>query len=623
MQPAPAAQQQQPRTGAHTRHAAADALLGGAIRFLESCPGVADVRVAMRPPCSPSLVAVWERSHGRQLPADLADFLLVADGICVAWGVDFGDGYERMQLGTMHIEPLERIVPVVVTDGVGAPDPPADAADAAEGRPPGPAFVIADCTPTGTVCLCFPREPSASQQLVWFHNAADSTWTPIAATFSCYFRLMVSHLGIDGWQLGLTRSGLPRHAADWLCFFAPERAAWVRQMHARRVRAQMPIADVPRAIALDPLGAGRARLAQLGLAAPRACGQTTADTSQQRSKLGTQPASPAFSIDRVLKLVQIVAKDGGRAQSASAPPAPSGSPATPQPPAQALSKAAEAKKAAAADDKPKPTTVPKPAAAKPAAATAKKPAAPGPTPAQAPLHGTRRPGGVGKKAAAPRRPAAQPSEAVAGSLSEMQAKMQRKLAGAKFRWINERLYTTSSADAVQMFSQQPELFEIYHSGFSSQVEDWPTNPVDVFLADLSKKPPGTVIADMGCGEAKIAQMLHGSMTVHSFDLVAGNDFITACDIAHVPLAASSCDVVVFCLSLMGTNFVDFLKEARRILKSGGELKIAEVVSRISDMDQFDTSNKMFVVAEFTKTGKPRGDAAAEALSLKPCIYKRR
>ncbi|KAL2912547.1 25S rRNA (adenine645-N1)-methyltransferase [Polyrhizophydium stewartii] len=525
MQPAPAAQQQQPRTGAHTRHAAADALLGGAIRFLESCPGVADVRVAMRPPCSPSLVAVWERSHGRQLPADLADFLLVADGICVAWGVDFGGGYERMQLGTMHIESLERIVPVVVTDGVGAPDPPADAADAAEGRPPGPAFVIADCTPTGTVCLCFPREPSASQQLVWFHNAADSTWMPIAATFSCYFRLMVSHLGIDGWQLGLTRSGLPRHAADWLCFFAPERAAW-----------------------------------------------TTADASQQRSKLGTQPASPAFGIDRVLKLVQIVAKDGGRAQSASAPPAPSGSSATPQPPAQALSKAAEAKKAAAADDKPKPTT---------------------------------------------------PSEAVAGSLSEMQAKMQRKLAGAKFRWINERLYTTSSADAVQMFSEQPELFEIYHSGFSSQVEDWPTNPVDVFLADLRKKPPGTVIADMGCGEAKIAQTLHGSMTVHSFDLVAGNDFITACDIAHVPLAASSCDVVVFCLSLMGTNFVDFLKEARRILKSGGELKIAEVVSRISDMDQFDTSNKMFVVAEFTKTGKPRGDAAAEALSLKPCIYKRR
>jgi hypothetical protein len=46
------------------------------------------------------------------------------------------------------------------------------------------------------------------------------------------------------------------------------------------------------------------------------------------------------------------------------------------------------------------------------------------------------------------------------------------------------------------------------------------------------------------------------------------------------------DVAVFCLSLMGTNYVDFIREAHRVLKEGSELKIAEVISRFSDVDAF-------------------------------------
>jgi ribosomal RNA-processing protein 8 len=63
-----------------------------------------------------------------------------------------------------------------------------------------------------------------------------------------------------------------------------------------------------------------------------------------------------------------------------------------------------------------------------------------------------------------------------------------------------------------------------------------------------------VVADMGCGDAKLAQTLAPTgTTVHSFDLVSVNPRVVACDIAHTPLQASCCDVVVFCLSLMGTN----------------------------------------------------------------------
>jgi hypothetical protein len=51
-----------------------------------------------------------------------------------------------------------------------------------------------------------------------------------------------------------------------------------------------------------------------------------------------------------------------------------------------------------------------------------------------------------------------------------------------------------------------------------------------------------------------------------------------CDMANVPLKSKTVDVAVFCLSLMGTNLADFLREAHRALKDVGILKIAEVRS---------------------------------------------
>jgi ribosomal RNA-processing protein 8 len=41
----------------------------------------------------------------------------------------------------------------------------------------------------------------------------------------------------------------------------------------------------------------------------------------------------------------------------------------------------------------------------------------------------------------------------------------------------------------------------------------------------------------------------------------------------VPLPSASVDVVVFCLSLMGTNMMDFIQEARRLLVDNGIIKV--------------------------------------------------
>nr|CAD7197033.1 unnamed protein product [Timema douglasi] len=129
-------------------------------------------------------------------------------------------------------------------------------------------------------------------------------------------------------------------------------------------------------------------------------------------------------------------------------------------------------------------------------------------------------------------------------------------------------------------------------------------------------PPSLVIADFGCGDARLSRLLPN--VVHSFDVVGLTEDVTVCDMAHTPLPSDSVDVAVFCLSLMGTNLVDYIMEANRVLKQDGILKIAEVESRFDNIDNFinhlqkfgftklhkDVSHDLFCFMDFKKKSVP-------------------
>ncbi|XP_077397303.1 uncharacterized protein rrp8 [Festucalex cinctus] len=219
--------------------------------------------------------------------------------------------------------------------------------------------------------------------------------------------------------------------------------------------------------------------------------------------------------------------------------------------------------------------------------------------------------------------------------ASLRARMERRLEAARFRYINQFLYSSSSGEAKRMFQQDPQAFAIYHRGFTAQVRHWPNNPIDAIVDYIRNKPPSLVVADFGCGDCKIALSVKNK--VHSFDLVATCDLVTVCDMAHVPLQDSSVDIAVFCLSLMGTNLAAFLAEANRVLKRGGVLKIAEVASRFGNVRNFitalarlgfkmeskDTDNTHFYSFHFTKTGNAPENVKNFGLQLKACLYKKR
>jgi len=212
------------------------------------------------------------------------------------------------------------------------------------------------------------------------------------------------------------------------------------------------------------------------------------------------------------------------------------------------------------------------------------------------------------------------SSVAALKLTPLQAAMRQKLTSARFRHLNQTLYTAPSTESMDLFKANPSFFEEYHLGFRQQVSAWPENPVNGFVQELKERGKiralrqidkfrasqgqvgdnkiddgnalprnhGTcVVADLGCGDAMLGKEIGKGVgaklkiKVLSYDLYSQNPHVIQADIAKLPLKDGEADIAIFCLALMGTNWIDFIEEAWRILHWKGELWIAEIKSRFN------------------------------------------
>jgi superfamily II DNA or RNA helicase len=149
-----------------------------------------------------------------------------------------------------------------------------------------------------------------------------------------------------------------------------------------------------------------------------------------------------------------------------------------------------------------------------------------------------------------------------------------------------RTWNQSRSEATHARLQaNPEEWAQYHTLYREARKDWAVVPYEEMIRWCQQRS-GYVIGDFGCGEAKLAEAVSDRHTVHSFDHVAINENVVACDMAHVPLDDETLDVAIFSLSLMGANFADYLREGNRTLKLDGQLHILEATERFSDRNAF-------------------------------------
>ncbi|XP_034022985.1 tubulin polyglutamylase complex subunit 2 isoform X2 [Thalassophryne amazonica] len=215
----------------------AERLTLGITRILENMPGVVDVRFVEREPAEKRCLLSWEQKNTCILPEDLRDFYLTTDGFTLTWNVKL-DG-ECVSLGCMMINSMAELCPLVrPVSPFSLPSAPT-LADLdweensteceSEIAPFAPhfdsqsrIFELDSCGGNGKVCLVYKKcNPGvvAQQSEIWFLDRS-LCWHFLTKTFTSYYRLMITHLGLPEWQYAFTPYG-PGPQAKWASLYQP------------------------------------------------------------------------------------------------------------------------------------------------------------------------------------------------------------------------------------------------------------------------------------------------------------------------------------------------------------------------------------------------------------------
>ena len=149
-----------------------------------------------------------------------------------------------------------------------------------------------------------------------------------------------------------------------------------------------------------------------------------------------------------------------------------------------------------------------------------------------------------------------------------------------FTRLNNKINTENSDSTHRRMQINPQEWEEYHRQYREARKAWSVIPYEEIIKRIKELSSRLQVGDFGCGEAKIVGAI-GKDRVYSFDHVAINDSVTACDMKSVPLPNDALDIAVFSLSLMCKNWPDYISEAKRCLATNGYLLIAETTKSLS------------------------------------------
>ncbi|XP_056266920.1 tubulin polyglutamylase complex subunit 2 isoform X2 [Pseudoliparis swirei] len=176
----------------------AERLTLGVTRILENMPGVGDVRLVEREPAEKRSLLSWEQRNTCILPEDLRDFYLTTDGLTLTWSVKLDE--ECVPLGSMVVPSVSRLRPLLRPASLFS-------------LPGAPALADLDWEDTGSGVV-------AQQSDIWYLDRA-LCWHLLTSSFTSYYRLMVTHLGLPEWQQAFTPYGPSPRAKQWASLYQP------------------------------------------------------------------------------------------------------------------------------------------------------------------------------------------------------------------------------------------------------------------------------------------------------------------------------------------------------------------------------------------------------------------
>ena len=173
----------------------------------------------------------------------------------------------------------------------------------------------------------------------------------------------------------------------------------------------------------------------------------------------------------------------------------------------------------------------------------------------------------------------------------------------QFSSLNAKWNNSLSSTTHSRLKDNPEEWYYYHTEYQKKEKEWDLIPRKEIIEELPLTlPEGSTVADYGCGLAEIAESLSEKYKVYSLDHIAVNENVIECDMAETPLQDSSLDAAIFSLSLMGKNLKDYIDDAYRCIKIGGQLIIYHP-AKSNDVDKFNhglESNGFAVIRSGTK-----------------------
>uniref|UniRef100_A0A8D0HEP5 Knr4/Smi1-like domain-containing protein n=1 Tax=Sphenodon punctatus TaxID=8508 RepID=A0A8D0HEP5_SPHPU len=188
----------------------------------ETSPGVTEVMFVEKEPAERHTIISWEQKNACILPEDLKNFYLMTDGFHLTWSVKFDDN--PIPLGSMVINSISNLSRLGGSSMYTLPNAPtlADLEEDTdeEDQPEKPRFdsrslifELDPCNGNGKVCLVYRQTKPvvAPDTEIWFLDRA-LYWHFLTKTFTAYYRLMITHLGLPQWQYVFTGYGVSPQA---------------------------------------------------------------------------------------------------------------------------------------------------------------------------------------------------------------------------------------------------------------------------------------------------------------------------------------------------------------------------------------------------------------------------